>query len=326
MPTPAAKARLGAFLLGGIALFTSILSLTVGFNREVISTYQVVFDESVTGLTEGSQVKYRGLTIGEVTGMRIDEENRVVVDIAILNRIVTINKGATAVLERASLLGALLIQIQGGDSKLGPMQEGETIRTTLSTTTQIESNLPIIIRDIRDSMERINSTLALLKPERLDMLVEETQLAISEYRGVATDIRTRMGPALDKLEAAADSFMKTSTALEESTQKLTADFEGVSGEAKQTLAKMRETLDALDVPGIRKSFDDSLAQVTRLGPAVQTLVGTMDFEVRGLARESSDAIAALKLFIQRLDRDPSAVLYGRETTGGSLLQETEERE
>jgi paraquat-inducible protein B len=46
-------------------------------NRDTISqSYVLVFKESVRGLTAGAAVDFRGLTIGEVTGIRVEYDNK----------------------------------------------------------------------------------------------------------------------------------------------------------------------------------------------------------------------------------------------------------
>ena len=71
MPNSALSSRyfkLGAFILAAIVVLVALL-IVIGsgrFDRNRI-TMETYFNESVQGLDVGSKVKYRGVTIGEVT-------------------------------------------------------------------------------------------------------------------------------------------------------------------------------------------------------------------------------------------------------------------
>jgi phospholipid/cholesterol/gamma-HCH transport system substrate-binding protein len=71
-----------------VALMASLLGFVVWTARTVgtraIANYDILFTGTVTGLAEGSQVRYRGVPIGRVKEIRLDPENleriRVTVD------------------------------------------------------------------------------------------------------------------------------------------------------------------------------------------------------------------------------------------------------
>ena len=59
-------------LVAGLAAF-SVWLVRADIDRRV-EPYQIAFAGSVTGLQQGSQVRYRGVPVGRVTDIRIDPE------------------------------------------------------------------------------------------------------------------------------------------------------------------------------------------------------------------------------------------------------------
>lgn len=70
MAQPSRYFKLGVFVLAALAVLVTLIVLigsgTFGRHRVAMETY---FDESVQGLDIGSRVKYRGVTVGAVTGI-----------------------------------------------------------------------------------------------------------------------------------------------------------------------------------------------------------------------------------------------------------------
>ena len=107
-----------------------VLALTVGLIGFVIwlakvqfdtqfSRYDIFFESSVTGLQVGGQVKYRGITVGEVTSISIDptDVTRVLVTIEI-EAGTPVRDDTVATLNLLSLTsGALFVQLAGGSNE-----------------------------------------------------------------------------------------------------------------------------------------------------------------------------------------------------------------
>lgn len=76
MSAAARHVKLGIFMLGAVVVFVVIVLIvsatSFGVQRVTMETY---FNESVQGLDIGSRVKYRGVTIGEVTRISFSSTN-----------------------------------------------------------------------------------------------------------------------------------------------------------------------------------------------------------------------------------------------------------
>ncbi len=77
MSAPSNHWKLGLFVVAGVALFlTMLVFLGARSLQSETVTYKTYFDESVQGLEVGSPVKFRGVTIGNVSGIDIAADRR----------------------------------------------------------------------------------------------------------------------------------------------------------------------------------------------------------------------------------------------------------
>jgi len=97
----------------GMAMFAVWLG-SPGRQDDVL--YRVHFRESVSGLTAGDAVKFRGVDAGTVKSIRIDPENArlVVVDLR-LRKETPVMTDTRASLEMKGITGVVVIELNGGD-------------------------------------------------------------------------------------------------------------------------------------------------------------------------------------------------------------------
>jgi phospholipid/cholesterol/gamma-HCH transport system substrate-binding protein len=105
-----ASTIVGAFLIMLFAMWITTGDLRRGFN-----TYDVVFDDPVRGLTEGGEVRFNGIKVGEVESLRIDPDNtnRVIARVRVSSD-VPVKVDTEAQLEPIGLTGVTLIQLSTG--------------------------------------------------------------------------------------------------------------------------------------------------------------------------------------------------------------------
>ena len=84
--------------------------------------YQIAFAGSVTGLQQGSQVRYRGVPVGRVTDVRIDPERVEWVLVTVeIDRGTPIRQDTVASLEMQGITGIAFVQLRGGTQASPPL-------------------------------------------------------------------------------------------------------------------------------------------------------------------------------------------------------------
>ena len=123
----------GAFVLAGIVALLTLTFKWSDFSGSSIHGYTLTADfDNIGGLTNRSAVKLAGVTIGRVTGIRVDPATfEAVVTMQIDNKYNNLPKDSFANIYTAGLLGAQYIEISpGGDTAV--LKNGDRITMTQS--------------------------------------------------------------------------------------------------------------------------------------------------------------------------------------------------
>jgi phospholipid/cholesterol/gamma-HCH transport system substrate-binding protein len=106
-----------ATVIGALLIMLFSMWITTGDLRRGYNTYDVVFDDPVRGLTEGGEVRFNGIKVGEVASLRIDADNtnRVIARVRVSSD-VPVKTDSEAQLEPIGLTGVTLIQLSTGSA------------------------------------------------------------------------------------------------------------------------------------------------------------------------------------------------------------------
>lgn len=219
-------AAVGAFVVFaiiGIVIFTLWISGSLADRDK--ACYLMRFDNSVAGLTEGSQITFRGVNVGNVQRIRINPQNDSQILVrAALNKNTPIKPSTYAKLKPQGITGASYIELDIRDDITTSNQPSRIkgcryIVTTPSGIEQIVNLLPQILDKTLQVTQRlsdilggqnatnISETLANLRAttsqlnkatsslnggnvQDLQDTIRQTRAAVTEIRGLAEDLRT----------------------------------------------------------------------------------------------------------------------------------------
>lgn len=326
METRAAYVVVGVFaillLIGGIV--GAIWFGGVQLDQETRS-FRIHFEGSVTGLSIGSPVRYRGVPVGTVTGISIDAEDveRIRVDVEI-DAEVPVKRDMYAVLEAQGLTGIGFIQIEGGTAAADDLlpAPGETVAlipSRSSALTQIFETAPQIADQLVVLLARVQ---AFLSPENEQAL--QTILANLATVSVAIGNRTdEIEMAIVEGAAAARDVRLATAEIVPLVETLNREIESLSEETSATLATVRGTAAGLDaeVVTLSRSLAATSEKIGGTAAQLEQLVaesrpGMRDFANQGLYEltefliEARVLVANLDRVLRKIDRDPGQFLFG----------------
>lgn len=249
MESKANYALIGAFVLVALAAMLSfIVWLSNAQFDQKFDEYEVVFQGAVRGLSQGSEVRFNGLRVGEVTALKLDpnDSNAVVASIQVESE-TPVHTNSKAQLEALGLTGLNYIQISGGTDDFPLMSElpGKgpfRIPGQMSQIdTLVEGGENVIIGAQR-ALGRVNALLS--------------QDAIADFQAILENIRVITGNLQDT-DVDADivnSVLKAfeQAALDVSTAATTVDEAGrtfealVTNDVKSALARAELTMAQVD--------------------------------------------------------------------------------
>ena len=126
METRANHVVIGAFVLVVVlGLFGFVLWLAKIEIDQEFAYYHVAFDEAVSGLSLGGDVRYNGIPVGAVTAIEIarDDPSKVQVTLEVA-RETPVRADTVAKLELQGITGVAFIQLSGGTAAAGPPHAG----------------------------------------------------------------------------------------------------------------------------------------------------------------------------------------------------------
>ena len=193
----------GAFVLLVIAmagLFVYWYSDARG--HRAYTRYEMYFDGSVAGLTQGAAVRYLGVDVGRVVDMEIDPRNasRVQVIVAV-DSTAPVSGGTVAELSQQGVTGVLYVDLlsQAGNRSLleaVPSEKYPVIRSSRSNLDQLLANLPELAGRATESLNRISALLDERNAKafsdtlaNLDATTAQLPQTLKDLRQLATDLR-----------------------------------------------------------------------------------------------------------------------------------------
>jgi len=313
------KTTVGAFVLGGLALLVLGIILLGGgrlFSNDL--EYVLYFDGSVSGLSTGAPVVFRGVPMGSVTRInlvanardsnvtipvyvRIDERSFVrasgsaspseSIQQEIIRRMV--QRGLRARLHLQSLItGQYRVELDfypatpANFRSATPDMEIPTIPSPIDTLQSTLSQMPL--EQMINSLSAVLQNLALgLSDDKLGKALAAFTETFQEAHGILHEgsLRTNTEQVLKNLNSASTSVEK---------------------ELPATMVAFREGMQSMAVAA------DQLRAATA---SAQGILGrdspTMN-DLRRLLKESTDAMRAMRALAETLERNPEALLRGKQ--------------
>lgn len=305
METRAHHVIIGFFTLFVIsaALLFSLWLTKSGSDRQ-FKQYDVVFSEAVSGLSQGSSVQYSGIRVGEVTQLRLDDQNPSKVWARIrVSASTPVREDTQARLAMAGITGTANIQFSSG-TQSSPILEGKNgqipvIIATPSPLSQLMANGEVFMSNVNELLTSLNKVLEPDNQQRLsntlDNLQQITQ-TVADERGNISSMIKELTQASKQVN---DTLAQTNHLMRNANNLLDGQGKQLVTNAAKAMASLEKTTTTLNqlVSENKGSLNSGLQSVNEIGPALEELRRTL---------------FSLRSAINRLEENPAALLRGRE--------------
>lgn len=286
METKANYVAVGAFVLACIIGLVVALLWIAGFQySQEYASYRTSFSGPVTGLGDGTAVRYNGIDVGRVKELKFDpvDPKKVIVEMDVKPDL-RIPNDSIASIASEGLTGGSYVEIDGGSvdaPKLG--ENGDrvpTIKSRPSTLQQLEQSAPKLI-------------------EKLNHVAEDLELVLNpQNRAALGHILTNLDVTTSAIAKRAPEIDRTLANFQQATETMNVDLQDLHtllGNANITVLKVNKLTTDAD------SFvnGDGLAQISQL-------VG-----------ETRRLMNSLSRLTNQLDREPTRLLFGDRHKGYS---------
>ena len=319
------ESRSSHFLVGifVIAGFLLLAAMGVWFAKadidQTYTQYDVVFTGSVNGLQEGAPVKLRGVPVGRVRSIAIDEANieEIIATVEVYAG-TPVKTDTTAILALQGITGLASIELEDGSQASPKLLPGDDevrakIQTKQSAIEQVFESTPELLASGVALMERF---AVLLSPENLRS-VQQILTSLEELTAQMSDPENGMGPLLVNATAAADAVGLTVTqarvqlaALDDAIAEIKSGTANFLGEGRLAMSEGQEAAAAVEelAVDLNRTFANLERPLDDFGQS-----GLYDFTE--MVRELRQLVASMTRITKEFERDPTGFLIGGNQRG-----------
>ena len=331
MATPRQKAQVGIFLAVCSLLLVATLVVLSGWQREKTIPYVIEFDESVSGLFSGADVRYRGVPVGRVTNITVLPTNQILVTVETRPSIIAIREGMTARLSTTGITGQLYIELTGGNPDAPPLAAGKAISSTPSLFANLSTEFPTILASINSVLLRLDKALG--EEGHVVTILQSAEKLIIDLNGTMTEVGSGTRDLLDRIATLVESDVSPLVAdlrtSAQATQRLLTNIgpplHTVLTSGARTLQQLERQLGHLDLQSTNASAQQALQRISQLAEqfaqssaelnlTLQQIRGNttnVEFQIRQAARHLRETLLSAKQLFDYLEQDPSALLVGK---------------
>src|SRR5580698_5922129 len=309
MEREANYAAVGAFVLLVIAMAgLFVYWYTDAREHRDFTRYEVYFDGSVSGLTQGAPVRYLGVNVGRVVSMYIDHRNagrvQVIVDI---DSATPVSEDSVAELSQQGVTGVLFIDLlrSPGGKRLQEPVASERYPVIRSA----KSNFDLLLASLPDMVGRATDVLG-----RVELLLDEDNMKSINHAFTNLDATTRALPdtirelrsLIANLQATSDEFRATAASVRGVTDKAGPQLHDALERIAAVTAHLSSATDNLDQL-LRENRGDVRAFTRESLPQVERLLG-----------DSRAAVTEVRDLAHSLRENPSQLLFEKPDQGVTI--------
>ncbi len=328
METRASYVLVGIFVMVfAFGVIVALIWLGGQTGQEKLVEYEIQFTDPVSGLGNGASVQYRGVPVGQVTGIRIDEQDPKLIRVRIQVRATTpIKEDGLATLQYQGITGVAFVQLRGGSPESprlrspGPDGKPAVIKAQSSGLAELMDRAPELFSSLQTLVERASK-----------ILDEKNRQSIA---GILSDVDTWTDALADGKEDTRSILADGAVAMS-NFRRFTDDIEKDREVIRERFTSITSNLDTLlqEAQPLVADADIAVQEYTVLAKDLQTTAEEVNgFLIRN--REPLDAFAdnglleitlffsearALAASVQRVvddfGRDPARFLFGDQQKG-----------
>ncbi len=297
---------LGLFVTVGVILgVTAIIWVGASKYFEKGDRYVTFFNESVQGLQQDSAVKYRGVDVGRVEGIRVAPDNRLIEVVMKIRLREEVEKNNVASLRAVGITGIVFIELDRRDPEAPDLSP----RIDFASEYPIIPSRPSQLRQIFSGIDEIVE-----KIKQVDL--EGLSKSITNSAKAAEDLLA--GPRTQKVLANLESISVNLDQTMARVEKITAEgnLEGIVGETRAALVEARSliavTRDELKALRLAETAEKTNRVVDSLSRTSRTTARDLQVMSDNMKRSSE----TLERLVERLESNPSDLLFSKPPPAG----------
>lgn len=290
-------AAVGVFVVGfAIALLTLVVWLTVGTEKVTYLPYKVVTTESVSGLSVNSSVNYKGVDVGIVRKIQLNEKDPryVIISLDIIKG-TPIKADTEAVLTSRGITGLVGVSLTGGRATspdVVPTSENPvpSIKNGASLAKRLDTAFNEVSKSVSDLSTKLDLVVTTENAEHINNILKNMDRLTSNLADSSEDVANmvdRIEPKLDRALQAFDSFSV------------------ITDNVKKTSEDLQVTLHNADLT--LESWNQTATVFQNLGKSIRTQIPNLN----STFTELNTILYQTSQLINQLNNEPNALIMGK---------------
>jgi phospholipid/cholesterol/gamma-HCH transport system substrate-binding protein len=294
-------------IIGGLVLAVWLANVRFGEKQD---RYRIVFQGPVRGVTQGGEVQFNGIKVGEVKTVRLSPQdaNRILVDV-LVDHATPVRTDSLASTEMQGISGVNAVLISAGTASLPLLRDVSPddpplIRSKPNALSSLLQSGGKMVENATEALDRANRLLS-------DRNIANLSGAVADLKQVSGDLSANRGMIRD----AASAVAKLDAAMSDARVTMTDVRRLVQGDGRRAMANAADA--AEELKATLATARSMLAGLSAQGKAVgSTTLPQITDTMRSL-QETSDNLNTL---IQRIQQDPRGTLIKSKSKERDLQQ------
>ena len=290
-------AAVGVFVVGfAIALLTLVVWLTVGTEKVTYLPYKVVTTESVSGLSVNSSVNYKGVDVGIVRKIQLNEKDPryVIISLDIIKG-TPIKADTEAVLTSRGITGLVGVSLTGGRASspdVLPTSENPvpSIKNGASLAKRLDTAFNEVSKSVSDLSTKLDLVVTTENAEHINNILKNMDRLTSNLADSSEDVANMVDRIEPKLDRALQTF---------------DSFSVITDNVKKTSEDLQVTLHNADLT--LESWNQTATVFQNLGKSIRTQIPNLN----STFTELNTILYQTSQLINQLNNEPNALIMGK---------------
>jgi phospholipid/cholesterol/gamma-HCH transport system substrate-binding protein len=311
METRANYVLIGAFVfIAAAALMLFTVWVSGGSLSREYATYDVVFEGPVNGLTEGGEVRFNGIKVGEVQRLSLDRQdpNRVIARIRV-DAQTPVRTDSVAQLDFLGITGVTFIQIRAGSPEAPMVPQsamGEAPPVILTERTALDelfSGGQDMLTVMGETINRVNEALSEENVASITATLNNVEIITAK---LAQDdgVMDAAAGALRSVDKAAVALAAAATSIDGAAGTIDAGFGDLSADARVLLDDLGPAM-----ADMRKALAGLNGTITTFNRDVTPSAARAMEQFSQAAIDLRSTMLRLQGLVGEIEQDPSRFVY-----------------
>lgn len=304
------KFRLRIFLLISLLILVFILALFVypGLVEEK-DRYFINFRKmSVSGLEEGSTVKYQGVDIGSVASIKVNRNDLSSILVSVeIEKGFPVKKDMRARLSYTGITGLKFIELSGGENKSQNLEPHGEIPTEKGLGEKAED----IVSNIDSAVKGINEFLSRENQKKLSLFLENIEKSSENISSVIEKERLSLENSIEQFKSATTQLNQVASTLKAGVEKI--ELEKIAESSRQAVENFSQRFSDQEFGDVIRQTRDFLKSANLSLRKLDSIIVSQQEEMKESLVRLGEIIDNLSKFSRNLVEDPTILIRKRQS-------------